>query len=759
MASTGNVFPTVGASVDRAGSTAWTNPGNVTADDGTNASAVVPTDYLVTSGYGFTIPAGATIRGITVRVEASETGSGTSNFVAQLHSATTPTLIGSSKNSGTVGSAVAIETLGGVADLWGATLTPAIVNDAGFGVSIWSTDTTNTLLPDYVTIAVEWQLPDLGDGDSWWAGANRCAAGVAIAGAASALALSTAIAGSFTHGAQQDELPVVTASSSPYGGGIPPPTARDETRLRHWFSGDDLPTPPAFTPDDAEWQQFLPLAPSTVAPVAWVNDDSQSVVLDDVAEWQAPPVASFTAVPLVFVGDDIVPQPVVSVVSDDPGWQPVVFPAFSAVTQPWADDDVAPQAPTFEADTWQAPTATVLAAPQPFAADDELPQTPAAIASEADTWRPAQPQPAPIAALPWVEGDVVATAAAGSAQGGGSTYGSPGREATRVLRWPVSDDLPTPAATLPDEVDTVPLLRSIDDPTSTVWAENEEVVPRAQPEDEYWQRPFSIRVEPTARVWTQQDERPFVTALHGDDAQWPPVPSLVAPVARLWDQQDERPSVVTLSVDDAYWLSPATPAVAPVVRLWQQQDERVAAAALTVDDAQWPTPVPATLAPIVRLWQQQDDAPRTLALDESTAWVAPRVVSTRTPALASWDDGAIVPQATPLPVDDLYWQQPRHQVVQPVVTLWQRQDELVPQPDPMPAEDYWLRLYSITAPPAAKVWVHQDETPTAVDAVFTVNSRLRIGFGRDGTISRNTTDGPVSRNASDAPQRRGPRSL
>ena len=73
---------------------------------------------------------------------------------------TTPTLIGSAKGAVTVtGTTKVISSNGGVADLWSATLTPAIVKNSGFGVAIWSTDTTNTLAIDYVTIAVEWHQP------------------------------------------------------------------------------------------------------------------------------------------------------------------------------------------------------------------------------------------------------------------------------------------------------------------------------------------------------------------------------------------------------------------------------------------------------------------------------------------------------------------------------------------------------------------------------------------------------------------------
>lgn len=157
MPTTGNVFPTAGANVDRAGNTAWSNPGNVVSDNGSDTTVAVPSDYLVCSGFGFTIPPNAQILGVTVRVEASESGTGDSNYIAQLISNTTPTLIGSAKSPVTVnGTTKVISSNGGPTDLWGAALTPAIVNAAGFGVALWSTDSTNTLAIDFVTIAIEY---------------------------------------------------------------------------------------------------------------------------------------------------------------------------------------------------------------------------------------------------------------------------------------------------------------------------------------------------------------------------------------------------------------------------------------------------------------------------------------------------------------------------------------------------------------------------------------------------------------------------
>lgn len=168
MVATAAKLPGTGANVDRAGATDWTTPGNVTADDASTASAAVPTDYLVCSNFGFTVPTTATVLGVTVAVEAHETGSGTSTYIPQLFSDTTPTLIGSAKSAvGVSGTTPTVSTNGGAADNWGATLTPAIVNSSGFGVAIWSTDTVNTLLIDYVTITIEYtggRLAALGAG-------------------------------------------------------------------------------------------------------------------------------------------------------------------------------------------------------------------------------------------------------------------------------------------------------------------------------------------------------------------------------------------------------------------------------------------------------------------------------------------------------------------------------------------------------------------------------------------------------------------
>lgn len=161
MASTGAKFPTSGTTADRASATAWTNPGFITADDTSYATAAVPTDYLIATGYDFSsIPNGSVIQGVTVVVNASESGSGLSDYVPQLCSAATPTLIGSAKTAISLnGTTQTSNTSGSSSDVWGASLTAAIVKNSGFGAVIWSTDTTNTLSVDYITIDITYEAP------------------------------------------------------------------------------------------------------------------------------------------------------------------------------------------------------------------------------------------------------------------------------------------------------------------------------------------------------------------------------------------------------------------------------------------------------------------------------------------------------------------------------------------------------------------------------------------------------------------------
>jgi len=151
---TGAIFPTSGTNVDRAGAAAWANPGNITADDAAYAEATAASDYLVASAFGFSIPTDATINGVTVIANCSEHSTSTEVVTAQLQN-DSAALFGGTDTVTVSGTTLTNYTFGGAADLWGATITPAIVNDPDFGVRLWYT-TSHTVRVEWVTMDVQY---------------------------------------------------------------------------------------------------------------------------------------------------------------------------------------------------------------------------------------------------------------------------------------------------------------------------------------------------------------------------------------------------------------------------------------------------------------------------------------------------------------------------------------------------------------------------------------------------------------------------
>lgn len=132
----------------------WTNASNVTADDGSDATVgffaggQMASDLTV-NDFGFNIPTNAVIEGVTVTVDGSNIGCyGTLGVVT----------------AGDAGDTVDVAGLnisyGGSTDLWGLTLTPAIVNDTDFGILIFLADVSGGdgfASIDYISITVYWR--------------------------------------------------------------------------------------------------------------------------------------------------------------------------------------------------------------------------------------------------------------------------------------------------------------------------------------------------------------------------------------------------------------------------------------------------------------------------------------------------------------------------------------------------------------------------------------------------------------------------
>jgi hypothetical protein len=104
------------------------------------------TDYVIATGFGFSIPLTATILGITVTLYwvGQHAGTGILEHVALYYSSA---VLGTVKNPGTLNTAFYSNSVeGSSSDPWGAGLTPAIVNDPsfGFGVQIETAEVGST---------------------------------------------------------------------------------------------------------------------------------------------------------------------------------------------------------------------------------------------------------------------------------------------------------------------------------------------------------------------------------------------------------------------------------------------------------------------------------------------------------------------------------------------------------------------------------------------------------------------------------------
>ena len=150
MASTAWTFPgTVDGSAP-SHTNVWGTPDNIKADNTLYAtwtsgkiSSTAPGDaaQLQTYNYGFSIPADATITGIELQMQGKIAPGGSStnpNQYTYLTDYGTTTVVGTSKDDlwTLITLTDTIYTYGSSSDLWGATLTPAIVNATNFG-AVW----------------------------------------------------------------------------------------------------------------------------------------------------------------------------------------------------------------------------------------------------------------------------------------------------------------------------------------------------------------------------------------------------------------------------------------------------------------------------------------------------------------------------------------------------------------------------------------------------------------------------------------------
>jgi hypothetical protein len=144
---TGWVIANAGSNVDFAGQTAWTSPGNITADDGTSATCTTSTgsDSLrATFDLSALIPVGATINGVEVRYQVSRSASGPEEGDVRL--VVGGTAVGADRTQNVLYTATPTDyDRGGAADLWSTTITrdQAVASDFGFQFQFQDSDASS----------------------------------------------------------------------------------------------------------------------------------------------------------------------------------------------------------------------------------------------------------------------------------------------------------------------------------------------------------------------------------------------------------------------------------------------------------------------------------------------------------------------------------------------------------------------------------------------------------------------------------------
>lgn len=151
MPTTAAIIAGTGASLAGIGTVAWTNPGNITASDNTNATAALNSAvsrWLVATNFNFsTIPDDAIILGVTGTVECRY--GGTSGQITSASFVVGDAVVGTAKTLTTaVTSSDASYTVGSASDLWGYGITPAVlkVSTTGFAISMTCVGTTSAVV-------------------------------------------------------------------------------------------------------------------------------------------------------------------------------------------------------------------------------------------------------------------------------------------------------------------------------------------------------------------------------------------------------------------------------------------------------------------------------------------------------------------------------------------------------------------------------------------------------------------------------------
>ena len=174
MATSGPNSPGTVTNVDNGGGRAWANPGNAASSNNSYATLTYVdgdgnADFLVAKNFGFSIPSGSTINGITVEIElkTSVSASYSSDSSIMLTKDGSTQIGGDRADFGDYPypTTDTYKVRGGAADLWDTTWTAEEINSADFGVfytpyiSGAGYDDGDVISVDHIRITVDYTAP------------------------------------------------------------------------------------------------------------------------------------------------------------------------------------------------------------------------------------------------------------------------------------------------------------------------------------------------------------------------------------------------------------------------------------------------------------------------------------------------------------------------------------------------------------------------------------------------------------------------
>lgn len=155
------------------GTNPWSDTANAQASDDAYASVSPggnPTEYLKGTNFGFSLPAGAVIIGISASVEHVSGGGTVVDASVKIVKAGTATGSEHADPAFWSDTGDVVVNYGNTSDLWGTAWTAADINASSFGVAISATDTFDIAAIDDITLTITYSSC----GDSVIEGAETC---------------------------------------------------------------------------------------------------------------------------------------------------------------------------------------------------------------------------------------------------------------------------------------------------------------------------------------------------------------------------------------------------------------------------------------------------------------------------------------------------------------------------------------------------------------------------------------------------------